>query len=251
VFAFEDDNGDGTWSSRTLFSASADGVQRKLFYAPDAVKELYGDMIFFGTGDREHPTDTTVVNRIYAVKNEWANPAPATLTESDLTDVTDDLIVLGTEEEKAAVQADLNTKKGWYIRLENPGEKMTSSMTVFGGVLYFTTYTPESGTVPTGTDPCDEAAGRGQSRFYALNYRNGAAVYDYSSETETNAAGEVVKGKNDRSKVIGTSIASSPFVAVLPGGIIKIYVGTEGGVKTETPVATADMNMYYWRQILQ
>jgi Tfp pilus tip-associated adhesin PilY1 len=135
--------------------------------------------------------------------------------------------------------------------LENPGEKMTSSVTVFGGVLYFTTYTPESSAGPS-SDPCSVASGRGQSRFYALKYRTGAAAYNYSSDVETNADGEVVeKGKKDRSKIIGTSIASSPFVAILPGGIAKIYIGTEGGVKTEDPVATTDMNMYYWRQILQ
>ena len=58
MFAFEDDNGDGAWSGRTLFSASADGVQRKCFYAPDAVSESYGEMIFFGTGDRENPKST-------------------------------------------------------------------------------------------------------------------------------------------------------------------------------------------------
>ena len=54
VYAFEDDNGDGTWSRRTLFSAPTSGGNKKIFYAPDAVKETYGDMIFFGTGDREH-----------------------------------------------------------------------------------------------------------------------------------------------------------------------------------------------------
>ncbi|MBI5591870.1 MAG: VWA domain-containing protein [Deltaproteobacteria bacterium] len=252
MFAFEDDAGSGTWSKRTLFSASAvDNVKRKIFYAPDAEKEIYGDMIFFGTGDREHPNDTTVVNRIYGIKNEWKTPAPATFTESDLTDVTDDLIVLGTAVQQAATQVALENSKGWYIRLENPGEKMTSSVTIFGGVLYFTTYTPETGAVST-SDPCAAAAGRGQSRFYALNYRTGAAVYNYSTAVEQDADGNVVeKGKTDRSKVIGTSIASSPFVAILPGGISKIFTGTEGGVRTETPVATTDMNMYYWRQILQ
>jgi type IV pilus assembly protein PilY1 len=255
VFAFEDDNGDGNWSHRTLFSAPTSGGNQKIFYAPDAVKENYGDMIFFGTGDREHPEDSifgpTVVNRIYAIKNEWKNPAPPTLTESDLTDVTDNLIALGTASQREAAEVALDASKGWFLRLENPGEKMTSSVTVFGGVLYFTTYTPESSAGPS-SDPCNVASGRGQSRFYALKYRTGAAAYNYSSDVETNADGEVVeKGKKDRSKIIGTSIASSPFVAILPGGIAKIYIGTEGGVKTEDPVATTDMNMYYWRQILQ
>jgi len=47
------------------------------------------EMLFFGTGDRENPKDTTVINRLYAVKDK--NP-PATLEESDLVDVTSDLL---------------------------------------------------------------------------------------------------------------------------------------------------------------
>ncbi len=103
IFAFEDDDGDADWSRRKLFSASAvDGVKRKIFYAPDAVAERYGEMIFFGTGDRANPEETGVVNRIYAIKNEWSGTGYfSTLTETDLLDVTDNLIVLGAATQRA------------------------------------------------------------------------------------------------------------------------------------------------------
>jgi type IV pilus assembly protein PilY1 len=254
IFAFEDDDEDGTWSNRKLFSASADdGVQRKIFYSPDAVAESFGgtigEMVFFGTGDRADPEKTTVVNRIYAVKNTWDALPITTLTESDLTDVTADLIVLGTDEEKIQARDALLNSKGWYIRLENPGEKVTSSITVFNGVVYFTTYTPESGGGGGGGDPCVVVSGRGDARFYALNYKTGEAAFEYSEETETDGEGNTVtQGKKDRNQVIGTSIASAPVIAVFKDGP-QIYIGVEGGVLTENPGATVALNSFYWRQI--
>ena len=125
---------------KKLFNASADGVQRKILYAPDAVEESFGEYIFFGTGDRENPGDTTVVNRFYAVKNDWASTS--VLTESDLVDVTADLIQLGTAEQQQQVKTNLANGRGWYIRLESPGEKIVSSPRVYGGVVYFSTYAP-------------------------------------------------------------------------------------------------------------
>ena len=251
IFAFEDDNGDGNWSRRKLFSASAvDGVQRKIFYAPDAVGESDGETISFGTGDRADPEETGVVNRIYVIKNNWENLSTfSTITESDLVDVTDNLLVLGTPTEQAAVRDALAASKGWYIRLEDLGEKCTSAVTIFGGVLYFTTYTPEAGGGGSSSDPCISAAGRGTARFYALNYSTGTAAYDYSVVEEKDAEDNIVaKGKLDRSKAIGTSIASAPVVAILESGA-RIYIGIEGGVAKEDPIVTSDMNIYYWREI--
>jgi len=254
IFAFEDDDKDGTWSKRKLFSASAnDSVKRKIFYSPDAVEEsfggFWGEMIFFGTGDRADPEKTTVVNRIYAIKNTWEDPATfTTITESDLTDVTDNMIVLGNETQRTEVREALSNSKGWYIRLENLGEKVTSHVTVFNGVVYFTTYTPESGG-GGGGDPCVAVSGIGQARLYALNYKTGEAAHDYSDITETDGEGNVVtRGKHDRSKAIGTSMASAPSIAVLEGGP-EIYIGVEGGIAHEDPNVTAALNTFYWRQI--
>lgn len=249
MFAFEDDNGDATWSSRKLFSASAvDGVKKKIFYSPDAVEERYGELIFFGTGDRADPEETGVVNRIYAVKNEWTGTGFSTLTETDLVDVTDDLIVLGDATERAQEKTDLANRKGWYIRLENPGEKMTSPVTVFDGVVWFTTYTPEAGGPPP-ADPCVAVSGRGEARLYALKYLTGEAAFEWSDIYEEDGEGnEVKKGKHDRVYTIGTSIASAPVIAVLRGGP-QIYIGVEGGVKKEDPKVTKTLETFFWRQM--
>ena len=266
VFAFKDDavvtldNGgactaltrsvaDGIWIAKKLFNASADGVQRKIMYAPDAVAEAYGEMIFFGTGDRSDPGETSVVNRMYAVKNDWTSSA--TLTDSDLVNVTDDLIQLGTEAEKASIKALLDSAAGWYIELENSGEKVVASPRLYGGVVYFTTYTPSADATgsPDGSDPCAVSTVRGVGRLYAVNYKTGASVLNLSSEVETDHSGSTVDlGKKDRSVTIGTAIPSAPVIAVLAGGA-RIFIGVEGGIVSLPTITTQDMYTYYWTQM--
>jgi type IV pilus assembly protein PilY1 len=252
VFAFEDDDGDGTWSKRLFFSASTASVQRKIFYAPDAVEETYGEMIYFGTGDRANPNDTSVENRIYAVKNYWDDLGSfTTLTESDLYDATDDLIVLGDATQQTQARTDLGNKKGWFIRLnENTGEKVTSPTLVFNGVVYFTTFTPDTGTPPP-LDPCEVVSGHGVARLYALNYKTGEAAFDWSNVAETDNTPDhnvVAKGKLDRSKIIGTSMASAPVIAILTGGV-KRYTASDSKVEGETIDVTKTLHTFYWRQM--
>jgi len=260
MLAFKDDEDvsgtlvtDGAWTARRLFSASAyDGIQRKIQYAPDAVKEEFGETIFFGTGDRADPYETDVVNRIYSVKNNWGDdPADYDLTESDLVDVTDNLIQLGTAAEQAAAQIALDTGKGWFIRLENLGEKVVATPVVFGGVVYFTTYTPDpGGGAVDPTDPCAGTTAQGVGRLYAVDYKTGGGVHDWSSDTETDGDGNVVKrGKKDRVKVVGYSMPSPPVIAILESGP-KLYIGIEGGVYEEDPIPVPDLNIIYWRQII-
>jgi type IV pilus assembly protein PilY1 len=241
---------DGTWAGMKLFNASADGVKRKIFYAPDAVAETYppgtqGEYIYFGTGDREDPGNTAVVNRIYAVKNDWT--ATSALTETDLVDVTDNLIQLGTAAQKEQVRSELNTKKGWFIKLQNLGEKVVSSPRVYGGVVYFTTYTPGQG--ETSSDPCEASTVNGAARLYAVDFKTGGAVHNFSATTETDGSGNTVAlGKLDRSTVIGTAIPSAPVIAILKSGAY-LFIGVEGGISSMPVVAGQDMYRYYWNQI--
>lgn len=262
VFAFRDDElqtfdvcsqsvdkpvTDGDWTTAfKLFNASSDGVQRKILYAPDAVGEAFGEYIFFGTGDRADPGETAVVNRIYGVKNDWS--ATTTLTESDLVDVTDNLIQLGTEAEEASVRSDLESSHGWFFRLENTGEKIVASPRVYGGVVYFTTYTPTTASTPDGEDPCVVSTVRGIARMYAVDYKTGASVLALSSVPETDSDGNLVElGKLDRSASVGTAIPSAPVIAILAGAA-RIFIGVEGGLVSLPTMTATDMHTYYWNQ---
>jgi len=84
----------------------------------------------------------------------------------------------------------LYTKDGWYILLGGQGEKLLANPTVFGGVAYFTTYTPEIG----GGDPCEQA---GNAKLYGISYIDGAGSF---------TGGE-------RSTYLGKGISSAPLVS--------------------------------------
>jgi type IV pilus assembly protein PilY1 len=102
----------------------------------------------------------------------------------------------------------MGTKDGFYINLVGTGEKMLSDPTVFGGVVYFTTYTP-----PTGSgDLCLQG---GTSALYAIGYTSGDGRF----------------GGASRSMSLGAGIASSPLISMKPGGstIADIYITLSGG----------------------
>ncbi len=84
---------DGNWEQKLkLFSSPG----KKIFYPPNILNVYFpvqftypasevgesedvvktetrvGDYVFYGTGDREHPEDTSVLNEFYAIKNNWS-----------------------------------------------------------------------------------------------------------------------------------------------------------------------------------
>ncbi|MGQ9647446.1 MAG: pilus assembly protein [Thermodesulfobacteriota bacterium] len=211
------------WTAKIVFNSNAptDG-KRKIFYPPDVTLER-GDyeMLFFGTGDRENPTGTSSVNRLYAVKDD--NPS-SPLTESDLVDVTSNLLQSpsASESDKTAFLNLLRQKKGYFITLENAGEKCLAPAIVVAGAAYYTTFTPSV------ADPNDICfLGEGTARLYALDYQLATAVLnlDVTNDTE-----RPVLRKTDRSLIIGTGIASGVVITVSGGRQVVGYTGVSGGV---------------------
>jgi type IV pilus assembly protein PilY1 len=209
VWRFDIGDPDSTkWTAKIIFDSNpGSSNKKKLFYPPDVTLEKGNyEMLFFGTGDREHPKSVMFENRIYAVKDKNASQ---TLTETSLVDVTD---------EKATLNA-LSTKSGWYIRLENAGEKSLSHSVVFDGVVYYTTFTPTFG------EPGDICALKeGEGRLYALRYMSGNAVFNLDDSLDG-----VISQPTDQSEIIGPSIPSGVIITFI-GGTATAYVGVGGGV---------------------
>lgn len=148
---------------------------KKIFYAPatSRISNSYTEWVVFGTGDREHPLNTTTVNRIYAVKNDWLK---TNLNENNLADLTDNLIIEGTDEEKKTAYDSIKTKDGWYVTFYDPGEKLTSSPIIINGYIFFTTYVPAAGS--SVTDPCAGVGATGTSYLWAIELETGVPAYD-------------------------------------------------------------------------
>ena len=223
-------------TGKILFNAG-----RKIFYPPEVTFEndsgLY-ETLFFGTGDREHPKENTVINRLYSVKDK--NPS-ATLTENDLVDVTSNLVQTGSSTERQQILDQLTAKSGWYITLDqHAGEKALSQPVVIYKVAYFTTFNPVAASV---SDPC--FVGEGVARLYAVDYMNGSSVFNLDL---TNDSSEVVLDRSDRSEVIGTSIPSGVVIA-FRGGVVVSYVGVGGGVFSPPLKKSKNIIPINWKRV--
>ncbi|MCF8068775.1 MAG: hypothetical protein K9L30_09345 [Desulfobacterales bacterium] len=265
LFGFKDDDlnnaetayvEDGIWDSYNLFDASHDGTQRKIFYAPDVVRESGFEYLFFGTGDRTNPTRTDIDNYFIAVKNRWDNNTGTPWTmdvEEDLfVDVTGNEIqqdennssVGASQEQIDTVRTNLVNSNGWYIELEDIGEKIVSSPVVYKGVAFFTTFTPGE-EIDSTIISCNSPV-RGTARLYAVNIdisKAGTPAFDFDSDGD-------IFGKSDRSINIGSGIPSGVSISVTSTGA-KLLVGVEGGLTEGGTELSDTLIPFYWRQIIE
>jgi len=246
---------DSTWSKKLLFKATPSGgssstsTLRKFMYAPGLAQETWGDFVYVGSGNREDPPGTVVLNRFYAIRNTWSDARDDSnpLTDSDLTDVSADVLQEGsmTEAEKAQSRQQLaTTGYGWYFNLENTGEKIVSTPLVYNKVVYFTTFSPTT-SAPSGTDRCSTGTGSGMGRLYAVNYLTGEAVYPLFHETGSTEVGTGTPTKADRSTTLGSGIPSEPTLVVTEHGTFLV-VGTEKGTTSYNTNDPRSINRYFW-----
>jgi Tfp pilus tip-associated adhesin PilY1 len=143
------------------------------------------------------------------------------------------------------------TKHGWYINLAGSGEKILSEPAIFGGVVYFSTYTP-----PSGGDPCAQA---GTANLYGVNYTTGAGVLPV-----LDGSGNPT-GTTTRSMTAGVGIPSAPILSLKPVGSYSggssnspadLYMTVSGGagqnvsttrIDFEPPTLANRTNLLYWK----
>ncbi|MEE2762076.1 MAG: PilC/PilY family type IV pilus protein [Pseudomonadota bacterium] len=167
---------------------------RRFYHAPDLFGIKIGGArylgLVIGSGYQASPLDKTVDDRIYMLKIAAVSSAPLdpsdpdqetvlynTITESSLYDATENLIQQGNATERDAAAQALAGKQGWYIRLENDGEKVLSSSTTINNEVFVTTYEPK-----VSSDPCLPPTGT--SRLYHLSVLDGRAVRNYDGVGE-------------------------------------------------------------------
>ncbi len=216
------------WTAKLIFKsndpAPTSGDRRKIFYPPDVGLEVDSvgnyESIIFGTGDREHPSEYAVYNRLYTIKDR--NPTTP-LTEADLVDVTLDLLQTGTAEQKQTTNTALSNSSGWFIILSsNSGEKCLAPPLLFSKISYYTTFYPQIGAP---SNPC--FLGNGTATLYAVSYLTGNAAFNFDL---TNDASGTTLGRSDRSIVVGSAIPSGAIIAVVGGSSTTGYIGIGGGI---------------------
>jgi Tfp pilus tip-associated adhesin PilY1 len=209
------------WTGGLLFDSST-GTIRPIYTSAAVARDTSWNLwVYWGTGDKTDPTAANAQEKLFALKD---NDRSTTYTISEMENISS----------SSSSYSSSSTKQGWYINLSGSGEKVLAEPTVFGGVVYFTTYTP-----PTGSDPCSQA---GDASLYALDYTSGAGEFSDGS----------------RSMSIGSGIPSAPIISMKPGGSASadLYVTTSGGsgegastarVNFNPPGVANKSNMLYWK----
>jgi Tfp pilus tip-associated adhesin PilY1 len=228
------------WSGGKLFDATAGTGNSKSIYtsASVATDELKNIWVYWGTGNKIAPTAKTGIQEyFYGLKD--GRPS---------TPYNADSFTKFAASSTTTYSASSGTA-GFRMQLagSDTGEKVLADPTVFGGVVYFTTYTPSAG-----TDACNQS---GTAKLYGINYTTAAGIIPTVPGSSTLA----------RSKDIGSGIPSAPVISMKPGSNTSpdLYVttsGTGGGVTGTTvtsastqrvnfdPPSTASRtNMLYWR----
>lgn len=254
-FDFPGNDFDGQWIKKRLFTITglrskklfyeADFVLEKIFYNPSKgkLKEVTGEYIFFGTGDRANPDSLNEKNFFYCIKNDWHN---FKLNQDITIDKCKDLKIderaeksNETADKKLFVDVTDFTNKGdisplikkrlsylhnrgWFFELKGKGEKCLSSPVVYDGVVYFTTYTPDFLNIEN-SDPCESPLKMGTTKVYAVNYKTGLPCFNLNIDNDLN--GKEVKDEKDRFFEMGKgcfTIPPSPEIVVKPSGVFLL-----------------------------
>jgi len=246
------------WSSHIIAKLGRHGASgrsqsndRRFFHRPDFVlsRDETGnfDAVIIGSGDRANPKDealgTLPINHLYMIKDRFtsgqlfnattacanrldASNNPVCPTISTLANLTNHCFQENAVCNNSSISdgttytSTTNLTNGWYVVLEDSGEKNLSSPLTLGGTILFTTYVPNAG----GANSCAPSEGSGY--VYAVDLQTAKPTLDLnSSETETDAEGNPILVKADRKRYIGAGIPADPVAlgkdkVLLPGGNI-------------------------------
>ncbi|MGV8058669.1 MAG: pilus assembly protein [Smithellaceae bacterium] len=212
--------GTANWSGGMFFDSSSGNI-RPIYTMPGVTKDGSGNLwVFWGTGDKTDPTASNAQEHFYGVKD---NDRTSTYAVSNIDNITT----------AAGTYDPTSSRVGYRILLTGSGQKILADPTIFGGVVYFTSYTP-----PSGNNPCEQG---GTASLNALKYTTGGGALPGDA----------------RSMTIGTGIPTAPIISLPPGsGSPDLYVTTSGGGGTAastqraniTPAGAANRtNMLYWK----
>lgn len=221
--------GDGVFASvipadiSGITSAQRKAKLRRFYNEPDValvtVNAGKALVVNIGSGYRGHPLDTGAEDRFYSFRTPIisSNASHTILTESAMYDATLNLVQEGSATQKAAAAAAFNNNTGgWYIRMENAGEKVLSEAATFAGQVFFNTYEPNSNSA---NSTCKAVQGTGRS--YAVN------LFD-ATPPQQRIVGS--PDRSDRSHILLTAGIPPKTIFLFPDGRDKPagMIGTEG-----------------------
>lgn len=212
--------GTSNWTGGRFFDGTSVSPVQPVYTVPAVAKDGGGNLwVYWGTGSKVDPTNSTGQGTLFALKDNGTS----TYSTSNMDNIS---------ASTATYDNANSTNQGYFITLPGTGEKILADPTVFGGVVYFTTFTPA-----TSTNSCDQG---GSAYLYAIGYTSGAGAFP-----------------GGRSMSIGIGIPSAPVISQKPGGGgSDIYVTTSGGggisggtqkVPFSPPGGATRTDILYWK----
>jgi type IV pilus assembly protein PilY1 len=225
------------WTGKRLFAADPSQKnppdagefysKQAIYGAPVPALDKSNNLwIFFGTGDRNHPNNTTPPNRIYGIKDDTTMANGSPLTESNLANVS---------------TSETTPTQGWFLLLGS-NEKVLTAADVFNMIAFFSSF------VPTTTGGC--GTGGGTAKLYAVQMFTGYAALDWSSGVALTS----IDASAARGKIIGTGIPSRPITIISESGATistSVIVATTSQQLPSNPVPppSAMRKVLYWREV--
>lgn len=170
------------------------------------------------TGWRAKPLETRVNYNIYMLKIPSPYGPIGTFAPirhqnpNDLFDATSNIIGEGTDTQIQAARTTLQNSRGWFIQLENSGEKAISTPLIFEGDAIFVTYEPTAQLVN-----CQLQSGT--TRAYRVRLSDGVPSRNVNGGNWT---------KDDRITDLGSgSLIDQPVAIFTEHGGGTVFVGTE------------------------
>ncbi|MGB0892777.1 MAG: pilus assembly protein [Parashewanella sp.] len=137
------------------------------------------DAVVVGSGSRPSPLDKSRHDMFYTLQDRnvvtrsfgsAAHPAPATLTQADLYDVT------STPPTSEAQKIAFSAKRGWFYNFTGDGEKSLAAAAIISGRVFFTSYVPGNSGSTTGNQCLISGAGR----LYGFELHRGLRAYRHT-----------------------------------------------------------------------
>ena len=221
------------WSAKRLTQPPASNAEKHpVFYqAAVAFDNYIKPWVYYGTGDRENPTDTTNPPEFfYAVKDDGLGVYPRR-ENHELQEISS--INTFTPDP---------TKKGWYMILEHSAqlvEKVLARPVVFNNIVYFTTYAYRGKATGCSVE--------GDARLYELYYATGGGALDVDELSDLQGTPSA-----QRYKTVGFGVPSNPVISVNNKGKASIIIGTTSGqvFSQEAFSSGTGKNLLYWREVI-
>ncbi|RDH82587.1 MAG: hypothetical protein DIZ80_09895 [endosymbiont of Galathealinum brachiosum] len=206
---------------------------RRFFYPPDIalLKDINDNSylsVLITSGSRVHPINKDVQDRAFMLRDLPVFGAPSTYetklvnsTTQDLFDTTDNAIGEGTNAERAAALAGMQSKDGWYINFDaSVGEKGLTKPLIFQGEAFFATFVPTDPLLIT--DSCGPREGSGF--LYHINLGNGTPVENYDTIVDNDI--DNLTSEDRKKTLVRAGIPAAPTL-VIPADGAAVCVGTE------------------------